>query len=562
MKFLSKNKTPLGLALLGAITFIPFLGVVHLFDWDEINFAEISREMIVLEDYTRIYVNYLPFWQKPPLFFWLQVISMKIFGVNEFAARFPNALFGIITLPVIYLMGQKIRDHKFGLIWSLAYFGALLPSFYFQSGIIDPVFNFFIFTGLYFFVLFNWKKNSFEIELSKSKYFYLIIGGVLTGAAILTKGPVAFLILCLCFLVYWVYERFRMYINIPQFLLFTLSAIVVSLLWYGIETAINGPWFVTQFIKYNFLLFRTEDAGHGGFTGYHFVVIFFGTFPAAPFALKAFRKQEFPEKHQKDFKRWMLILLWVILILFSVVQSKIVHYSSMAYFPVTYLAALVIYEIAEGKSVINKWITFFIYATVGILGTVIFAIPFIGINIKKLIPLIDDVFVRGNLEANVHWTGFEGIGGLMLIAIAVVSIRWIKRQKIMQGFALLFIGTTLVMKITNVIITKKIEGYSQLAAIEFFEGLQGKDVYIQPVGHKTYAHYFYARMMPSTKPRIEDGGNSQQLMDWEGWLKTGDIDKTVYFSAKLDAIHMFDNHDDIDSLYSKNGFVFYKREPK
>lgn len=560
MKYLTEKNTPRILAALAAITFIPFLGAVHLFDWDEINFAEISREMMVLGDYTRIYVDYLPFWQKPPLFFWLQVIAMKIFGVGEFAARLPNALFGVLTLPVLYKMGRVIRDHKLGVIWSLAYYGALLPSFYFQSGIIDPVFNFFIFTGLYFFILFNWKNNGYDVDLKRSKLFYLAVGGVLTGAAILTKGPVAFLILCLCFFVYWVYERFRMYISIPQFLLFTGATVAVSLLWYGVETAINGPWFVTEFIKYNFLLFRTEDAGHGGFTGYHFVVIFFGTFPAAPFALKAFRKQELPSPRDKDFKRWMLILLWVILILFSIVQSKIVHYSSMAYFPVTYLAAIVIYDITEGRSRVNGWIQGVIYGTAGLLGLVIFSIPFVGKNAHKLIPVIDDVFVQGNLEADVVWTGLEGIGGLLLIVVAIIGLQRMKTTPLI-GAIILFVGTTLVMKVTNVVVTKKIEGYSQAAAIEFFESLQGQDVYIWTVGYKSYAHYFYGRTMPSTRPNMKDSNDFNERVEWETWLKTGDIDKTVYFSAKINSVeHMRDP--EIDSLYAKNGFVFYKRDPK
>ena len=45
------------LAGLAALLFIPFLGYVHLFDWDEINFAEISREMMVLGNYTRTHVT-------------------------------------------------------------------------------------------------------------------------------------------------------------------------------------------------------------------------------------------------------------------------------------------------------------------------------------------------------------------------------------------------------------------------------------------------------------------------------------------------------------------------
>src|SRR5438874_13542278 len=89
------------IAIAGALLFIPFLGAVHLFDWDEINFAESAREMIVSHDYFSVKINYLPFWEKPPLFIWMQVLSMKIFGVIAFAARFPNAVCGITTLLVL-----------------------------------------------------------------------------------------------------------------------------------------------------------------------------------------------------------------------------------------------------------------------------------------------------------------------------------------------------------------------------------------------------------------------------------------------------------------------------
>src|SRR3954471_8451196 len=84
-----------------SVIFIPFIGNCPLFDWDEINFAECAREMVVSGDYSQVQLNFRPFWQKPPGFIWLQAISMNVFGVNEFAARFPNALCGAITLVVI-----------------------------------------------------------------------------------------------------------------------------------------------------------------------------------------------------------------------------------------------------------------------------------------------------------------------------------------------------------------------------------------------------------------------------------------------------------------------------
>lgn len=47
------------LILISAIFFfIPFLGSGHLFDWDEINFAESAREMIVTGNYSRVQIDY------------------------------------------------------------------------------------------------------------------------------------------------------------------------------------------------------------------------------------------------------------------------------------------------------------------------------------------------------------------------------------------------------------------------------------------------------------------------------------------------------------------------
>src|SRR6266542_5297254 len=138
------------IVIVASLLFIPFLGHVHLFDWDEINFAEAAREMIVTKNYLSVQIDYLPFWEKPPLFIWMQVLSMKVFGINEFAARFPNAVCGIVTLLVLFNIGRKLVSNNFGLVWGLVYTCSILPFFYFKSGIIDPWFNLFIFLGVYY----------------------------------------------------------------------------------------------------------------------------------------------------------------------------------------------------------------------------------------------------------------------------------------------------------------------------------------------------------------------------------------------------------------------------
>ena len=175
-----------------SVLFFHSLGKAHLFDWDEINFAESAREMIATDNYMQVQINYEPFWEKPPLFFWMQVASMKVFGVNEFAARLPNAVCGVLTLLVLFSIGRRLHNEQFAFWWVLIYAGTFLPHMYFKSGIIDPWFNLFIFLGIYFLGNFLSAKEERKKVLKP-----LLLSAFFTGLGILTKGPVALLVILL-----------------------------------------------------------------------------------------------------------------------------------------------------------------------------------------------------------------------------------------------------------------------------------------------------------------------------------------------------------------------------
>ncbi|MBL0036923.1 MAG: glycosyltransferase family 39 protein [Flavobacteriales bacterium] len=188
------------ITLVALALFVPGLGAVHLFDWDEINFAEIAREMHVTGNFLQPQIDFKPFHEKPPLFIWLQAASMAAFGVNEFAARFPDAVCGVITLLVLYGIGRRLRGEAFGLLWALAYVGSILPHLYFRSGIIDPWFNLFIFLGIDRFIRMG----------SRHRFIDPVLGGVFLGMAVMTKGPVGVLIPGLTVAVMLVLSRFRL----------------------------------------------------------------------------------------------------------------------------------------------------------------------------------------------------------------------------------------------------------------------------------------------------------------------------------------------------------------
>lgn len=537
------------IGLVAVLFFIPFLGGVHLFDWDEINFAECAREMIVVNNYSQVILDYQPFWEKPPLFIWMQVISMKIFGINEFAARFPNAICGVVTLLTLYIFGRKLFDREFAWLWVAAYGGSLLPHLYFRSGIIDPWFNYFIFMGIGSFIFSYWKISDMKIEQSKSSNFYLILSGVFLGLAIMTKGPVAYLITFLTVGIYWLIH-IKTHKKIPlHFIKCSLIAALIPLLWLGIETAKNGTWFVEEFITYQIRLAQTEDAGHGGFFGYHFVILLIGCFPASALAIPSFIG--IPTKEitaTYDFRRWMLILFWVVLILFSIVQSKIVHYSSMCYFPLTFLAAFSLYY----KLYLRKKISLVLLVLSGLFVSVIVTmLPLAGQNIDLIKPLFaSDQFALANLDADVKWHKLEVLIGTLLTCVTIVGFMFLQFKNVKKGVITLFGGTALFLFLALINFADKIEGYSQNAAIEFYQSKSDEDCYILPVGFKSYAHLFYSNKQPVTN---DDARHFHKLIKME-------LDKPAYFITKIHKQKYLQHEDyDVEKLYEKNGFVFWKR---
>ena len=111
----------------------------------------------------------------------------------------------------------------------------------------------------------------------------------------------------------------------------------------------TAPGSSCSFIDYNIRLFNFEDAGHGGILRYHLWWCCSGCFLLSLLMLPVPFRQLKAIAAQADWSWWMRIPLWVVPILFSVVQSKIVHYSSLTYFPVSFLAALSVQELLQKK---------------------------------------------------------------------------------------------------------------------------------------------------------------------------------------------------------------------
>jgi 4-amino-4-deoxy-L-arabinose transferase-like glycosyltransferase len=536
------------IAVVAAGLFLPYLGGVHLFDWDEINFAECAREMLVSKDYLRNQIDFMPFWEKPPVFIWMQVLAMQAFGVGEYAARLPNAIVGIATLVTIYYCGRRVVSERFALLWVALYAGSWLPHFYFKTGIIDPTFNYFIFLSFFQLHLLKWDDN---------KWLHALLAGLFLGLAVLTKGPVAALVLGLCAVVYAIMKRGLKGYAPKYLVMLAVSACLPFALWilaaivrYGMGYA---QWFLTEFVTYQIRLLTTEDADHGGPFIYHFVVLLLGCFPASIFFFNGLGRRTHEVGRRQDFAQLMNIMFWVVLLLFSFVKTKIVHYSSLCYFPLTYLAARQLSLLLESGTTLKRWAVRLLIGISCLIGLLLALLPIVGMYPKLLLPLLDDPFAAANLNADVQWSYAHCLWG---VAYAVCMVPLVRRckAKLATGVVGIILLHLVVIQAGIYCFTPRIEAYSQRAAIDYFKRFKGQNVYIAAIGFKSYAYLFYADKQPfAAKDYISKGRVN------EHWLVHGNIDHPAYFITKIqDAPNQAQNHQ-LEKIGAKNGFVFFRR---
>jgi 4-amino-4-deoxy-L-arabinose transferase-like glycosyltransferase len=565
------------IAAVAAFSFIPWLGRLHLFDWDEINFAEAAREMLVTGEYRRVQIGFQPFAEKPPLFMWVQALSMRVFGVGEFAARLPNALVGIITLVGIYIVGRQLFDRRFALWWALAFGGSLLPNLYFRSGIIDPLFNLLIFAGIVALFAFQSSRRTDEglraadantritrVSYSGREWVLLVVAGVSIGLAVLTKGPVGLLLPGLAWLGVWAARR-SYAVPIVPVLIWIAVAVIVAAPWYVVAaqqgSGASTGGFIGAFVARQLELLRTGVAGHTGPWYFHLVVLTLGCFPASVFAVSALGKRIGDSPAQRDFRHWMISLLIVVLVVFSLVQTKIVHYSSLAYFPITFLAAQALTDVEK-----TWWPRYWSIAArgIGLAWTAVFlALPVVGLMIAHnrldLSRVVSDPLVRATLAVRVGWSPVDLIvGGTYFAAIAfALATLWGGRKDTKRFAAILFVATAIIVPLALARIAPKIERYTQATPIAFYESLRGCQCYVAPLGFKSYAHLFYARVPPEHSARAARVAPDH----FEEWLLSGPIDRPAYFVTKIDKADRWRGRRGLQVFGDRDGFVFFRREP-
>ncbi len=179
------------LCLLGilafSLVFFVNLGKGALWASDEQTYSQMAFSMIKNQDYlTPWCTGALGIWTgKPPLTMWLMALSYQVFGINNFSTRLTSALFGTLSLVVVFYLGKKLYNVYAGFLSAIV-LGTFTTFFAFAThAMLDVPLIFFMLTSIYFLVL---SENKEKANL------YAVLSGLFFGLALMTKQIDALLI--------------------------------------------------------------------------------------------------------------------------------------------------------------------------------------------------------------------------------------------------------------------------------------------------------------------------------------------------------------------------------
>jgi len=126
---------------LAAVIYVIGLNGYPLLDPDEGRYAEIPREMLESGDFITPRLNYVKYFEKPPLFYWCVAGAMSLFGQREWAVRTVPALAGFLTVLFIMGFGNRLFGRRVGVMAGWVYFTSVIPLVLARLPIIDGLFS-------------------------------------------------------------------------------------------------------------------------------------------------------------------------------------------------------------------------------------------------------------------------------------------------------------------------------------------------------------------------------------------------------------------------------------
>lgn len=335
--------------MLSLCILVPFLGGYPLLEPDEARYVEIPREMVATGDLIVPRLNGVIYIEKPPLFYWVQTLAIKLFGIQEAPLRFFNALFAALTAGMLTVAGTLLFNRQTGLISAAILISSLL--FYAMAHFItlDMTLSTMLTGALLSFLLGLQQAPS----LQRRGWFYT--GYAFAALAVLSKGlvgivlPGAIIFLWLCFSGRWK-ELLNAYI--PSGLILFL---LIVLPWHLLMQARVSDFYDFYIIGQHFMRYATMASQRYQPAWFFIPILLLGLFPWVVFYIRALARLVGTAINARSLDSTLLyLMIWptVIFIFFSVSHSKLVPYILPVIPP---LALILGRDLATYQRSIKEW---------------------------------------------------------------------------------------------------------------------------------------------------------------------------------------------------------------
>jgi 4-amino-4-deoxy-L-arabinose transferase-like glycosyltransferase len=374
------------------VAFFYNIGAFPLFDLDEGAFSQTTREMFLRNDFLTTYLNGEPRYDKPILIYWLQALSIKVFGTSEFSFRLPSAIAASLWSLFIVAFTWSISTARKAFIAGILMTGAMGVGLIGKAATADALLNCSLAGAML----------TLYLYFTRNELRYLLATAFFTAIGFTTKGPIAVIIPTLVSLIYSLWDRhleqwLRMITNPSAWLLFLLIATP----WYIVHYLREGTAFLENFIgTHNIGRFSSAMEGHGGAWWYYLPAILLIAFPFGFQILQPlFRLRTTINSH---IGRYLLSWFFVVFIFFSFSATKLPHYMLYGITPLIILTALYMPEKPNLK--------------------IVFYPLFLLIIVLISLPLLVDYLLPGIHDAHLSTALSNTIDNLNLSYILTLSV--------------------------------------------------------------------------------------------------------------------------------------------
>ena len=175
----------IGLAALGIFAlYFAAMGSYPLVDPDEPVYGQIAKEMAAGAGWLTPHFDGQPWFDKPPLFYWLSGLSARVLGPTELACRLPSAVLAVAVLLLVYFLVNHDFSRRAALFAALAMATCLQTIILARAAVTDMTLLFCLLGALYAY------RRWFDAD-GPSRFAWMAACGAMTGLGMLAKGPVA-----------------------------------------------------------------------------------------------------------------------------------------------------------------------------------------------------------------------------------------------------------------------------------------------------------------------------------------------------------------------------------